>query len=80
MNENEELSDKTNESTTDFLDDTLDELVRVCGGLLTARVSFETVTEYLFERVEEFDPETRRRLIIWAVIRLVKYDLYGQSS
>lgn len=63
----------------DRLEGIVDELIRVTEGLIVSRVSFDTVTEYLMERTDEFDQETTRRVLILLLLEVLKERTAGSD-
>lgn len=50
----------------------LDELIRVTDGLLTEKVSFDVILEYLDERTDELTPVDLKRTLIFAILEVIK--------
>lgn len=63
----------------DRLEGIVDELIRVTEGLIVSRVSFDTITEYLMERTDEFDQETTRRVLILLLLEVLKERTAGSD-
>lgn len=50
----------------------LDDIIRVTDGLLAAKVSHEVVHDYLMETIEELGDPTTARVLVLAVLEILK--------
>lgn len=68
---NEEATERSN-GEAERLNSILGELIRVSEGMLKARVSFDTIHEYMVERTGELDIVTTQRVLIFAILEILK--------
>lgn len=61
-----------NESAGSRIQHILDEMVRVTDGLLHSHVSFDTVMEYLDETIDELTQEDVRKVLIFAIVDIIR--------
>ena len=50
----------------------LDNIIRITEGLMEAKVSFDTLSEYLLECTAELDPETTQRVLIFSILDIIQ--------
>lgn len=50
----------------------LDDIIRVTDGLVSAKVSFEVVHDYLMETIADMGETTQQRVLVLAVLEIMK--------
>lgn len=68
---NEEEATESSNAEAERLHSILNELIRVTEGMLKARVSFDTIYEYMDERTGELDFLTMQRVLIFSVLEVL---------
>lgn len=50
----------------------LDEMIRVTDGLLSEKVSYETVLEYLVEKTDELSVIDVKKVLVFSILEVIK--------